>query len=118
MAIYFFDFIIIQSIQLHSIIGLFLDPSIVYFDQQMGALHAVRWLKSYFLAFNTFSHHKCKKKNNCQKQNSRPAFWCKLKKHVFCKILLQISGFFSFLLLNQRLECAAPKCWLKYTTLT
>ena len=27
-------------------------------------------------------------------KNSRPAFWCKIKKSVLCKILLQISCFF------------------------
>ena len=53
-------------------------------------------------------------------KNSRPAFWCKLKKkRVFAKFLL-----FQLLALqnaendcfDQRLECAVPKRWLKYTT--
>ena len=50
-------------------------------------------------------------------------FGANLKKHVFCKILLQISCFFSTKnaengYFDQRLECAAPKCWSKYTTVT
>ena len=49
-----------------------------------------------------------------------------LKKRVFCKILLQISCFFYLFstknaendCFNQRLECAAPKRWSKYTAPT
>ena len=56
--------------------------------------------------------------------DSREQFRCKLKKRVFCKILLQISCLFKVFCtkndenyyFNQRLECAAPKCWSKYTT--
>ena len=46
------------------------------------------------------------------------------KKHVFCKILLQISCFFKLFstknaendYFDQRLESAAPKRWSKYAT--
>ena len=46
-----------------------------------------------FIGKNVFLE---KKAHFLGKKNSRPAFWCKLKKHVFCKILLQIFCFFSF----------------------
>ena len=60
--------------------------------------------------------------------NFRQAFWCQLKKNIFKKnlaanFLLFLLFFFSPLLLkmlkmhifDQRLGCAAPKSWLKYT---
>ena len=61
----------------------------------------------------------------------KTAFWCKLKNLFVCLILLQICYFFYFFYFfsafciknavndyfNQCLGCAAPKCWLKYTTL-
>ena len=51
-------------------------------------------------------------------------FGANLKKHVFCKLLLQISCFLKLFCsknaendyFDQRLECAAPKRWSKYTT--
>ena len=51
-------------------------------------------------------------------------FGANLKKHVFCKNLLQIYCFFKLFCtknaendyFDQRLECTAPKCWSKYTT--
>ena len=50
-------------------------------------------------------------------------FGANLKKRVFCKNLLKISCSSSFLqktaendYFDQRLECAAPKRWSKYTT--
>ena len=55
---------------------------------------------------------------------TRPAFWCKLKKFVFCLILIQISVVIQLFstknaendYFNQCLGCAAPKHWSKYTT--
>ena len=71
-----------------------------------------------FFLKNTFLHHFWGNKTVDQHSGAN------LNKHVFCNFLLQISCF--FLLFNtknaendyfdQRLECAAPKCWSKYTT--
>ena len=48
-------------------------------------------------------------------KNSRPTFWCKLKKFCIKFLLFAIKNaendYFS-----RRLECAAPKRWSKYTT--
>ena len=55
-------------------------------------------------------------------------FGANFKKTIFCKILLQICYFFAFFQLfskkhaendffDQRLGCAAPKCWSKYSTI-
>ena len=42
--------------------------NVVYFDYQMGALHALPWFKSYFSAFNIFLHHKWEKDKNTWKK--------------------------------------------------
>ena len=53
---------------------------------------------------------------------TRPAFWCKLKKTFFCKILLQICYFVACFQLFSKKNCrkwlfwSAPKCWWKYTS--
>ena len=49
-----------------------LESVVVYFDQQMGASHAVCWLESSFSAFfHVFSSHMEKKKKTCKKINTR-----------------------------------------------
>ena len=65
-----------------------IDSPVVYFDQEMGAPHAVRWLKSIFWRLNNFFHplrNKIKKKKgsrtkktckNMQHKGGLPAFRC------------------------------------------
>ena len=105
--------------------------SVVYFDQRLGAAHPKCWLKKSFSVILTSAwtkvimNHKFSYAKSCFFGNKtlNQQFGTSLKNLFLCCKFVTFLHFFSFLekkaendYLDQRLGCAAPKGWSKYTT--
>ena len=111
-----------------SILAIFLtNIAVVYFDQQMGALHPVRWLKSSFSGFNIFVCHKQEKRREKAKRKKntwKPTkmlhllfVWGQNKLKFACPyFILWLMLFFSshllsFLVTGRALSPNSPQKW-------
>ena len=94
---------------------------VVYFDQCLGSAHSKRPVE--IVIFIIFVVKTLKKQEICSKFLQKTHFFKSFLKNLAANFAANFLLFQLFAVKNikivyfdQRLECAAPKCWSKYTT--
>ena len=100
----------------------FLSPALIRVFKQTSLLMPLSWVVE--ILWSGVHFHYNNNPLHFTLNDSREQFRCKLKNVFFAKFCCKFLAYLRFFCttnaenyyFNQRLECAAPKCWSKYTT--